>query len=202
MGASDPRRVEFWFDFGSTYSHLAMMRIAPAAAALGVAIDWRPFLLRPVFRALGWDGSPFLAQERKLDYVWRDAAREARKYGVPWRRPTAFPRRAVLPSRVALCGAQAPWVGAFCRRMMLLNFAEDRDIDDETVVRAALAESGVDADAILVQAQGEANKLALRRQTDEAMARGVFGAPTFFARGELFWGNDRLDDALALAAAA
>jgi 2-hydroxychromene-2-carboxylate isomerase len=103
---------------------------------------------------------------------------------------------------VALAGADEPWVGAFCRRMMRANFAEDLDIDAEAVVREALAALDLDADAIVERALDEANKLALRHQTDEAMARGIFGAPTFFVHGEMFWGNDRLDDALALAAAA
>jgi 2-hydroxychromene-2-carboxylate isomerase len=192
--------VEFWFDFGSNYSHLSLLRIEAAAAALRVAIAWRPFLLGPVFRALGWDSSPFLAQQGKLAYVWRDMEREARKYGLAWTRPSTFPRRAVLPLRVALVGADRPWIGAFCRRMTTLSFVEDRDIDDEGVVRATLESLDVPAGPVLAQALSDGNKLALRRQTEEAIARGIFGAPTFFVGNEMFWGNDRLDDALADAA--
>jgi 2-hydroxychromene-2-carboxylate isomerase len=119
---------------------------------------------------------------------------------VPWKRPSVFPRIAVLPVRVALLGASEPWIGEYCRRVMLLNFSEDRDIGSEAVVSEVLAQMGLPAADLIRGATTEQNKLRLREQTDTARLRGVFGAPTFFVRGEMFWGNDRLDDALAFAA--
>src|SRR5690349_14259902 len=127
-GSAMPK-MEFWFEFGSNYSYLSVMRIEDASARLGVELLWKPFLLGPIFKSFGWDASPFLQQKEKGRYVWADMARQCRKYGLRWTPPTAFPRRAVLPMRVALLAAAEPWMGEYCRRMMLLNFAEDRDID-------------------------------------------------------------------------
>jgi len=196
---SAPPDIEFWFDFGSNYSYLATMRIEEAAARAGVPVRWKPFLLGPIFRSLGWETSPFVLQKAKGEYMWKDMVRECRKFGVPWLRPTRFPRAAVLPLRVALVGAGQPWIGDYCRRVMSLNFAEDRDIDVPEVVEEVLTRLGLPAREIVDAARSEANKLALRAQTEEAAARGIFGAPTFFVGDEMFWGNDRLDDALAFA---
>lgn len=193
------RELELWFDFGSNYSYLSVMRVENAAAALNVSIAWKPFLLGPIFKALGWRQAPFLQQKEKGDYVWRDMVRECRKYGLPWTKPTRFPRVGVLPARIALLGAGEPWVAEFCRRIMLLNFSEDRDINTEEASGEVLERLGLPAPTILREAQSEQNKLQLREQTEIARARGIFGAPTFFVGAEMFWGNDRLDDALALA---
>jgi len=193
--------LDFWFDFGSNYSYLSAMRIEEAAAAHGVALRWQPFLLGPVFRALGWETSPFVLQKEKGDYVWKDMVRQCRKYGLPWQRPSNFPRAAVLPLRIALAGAGQPWIGEFCRGTMRLNFAEDRDIDAPETMARLLAEMDLPAHRVIDEALSDANKLRLRRQTETAMEKGIFGAPTFFVGEEMFWGNDRLDDALAFARA-
>lgn len=195
------REIEFWFEFGSNYSYLSVMRIEAAAARYQLPIRWKPFLLGPIFRSFGWATSPFVLQEKKGDYVWKDMARECRKYGLPWQRPSAFPRAALLPLRVALVGAEQPWMGAYCRRVMSLNFAEDRDIDAHDVVAEVLGQLGLPAPQIISEALSDANKLKLRQQTEAAQALGIFGAPTFFVGGEMFWGNDRLDDALVSAGA-
>lgn len=191
--------IEFWFDFGSNYSYLSVMRIGALARAAAVTIRWRPFVLGPIFKAFGWDTSPFLLQKEKGAHMWRDMERQCEKYALPWCRPSVFPRHSLLPVRIALYGEGRPWMPEFCRRVMLRNFSADLDIQAESAVAGILDELGLDADAIVAAAQGEANKLALRQRTDSAQARGIFGAPTFFARGEMFWGDDRLDDALALA---
>ena len=195
------REIECWFEFASNYSYLSVMRIEAAAAQRGVTVRWKPFLLGPIFRSFGWSTSPFVLQKAKGDYVWKDMARLCRKHGLPWQRLTEFPRSALLPARVALLGADQPWMGAYCRRIMSLNFAEDRAINDPQLVAEVLTQLGLPAQAILDVALSDANKLALRQQTEAAQARGIFGAPTFFVGDEMFWGDDRLDDALAHAAA-
>jgi 2-hydroxychromene-2-carboxylate isomerase len=176
------------------------MRIEAAAARAGVQIRWKPFLLGPIFRSFGWETSPFVLQKAKGDYVWRDMARECRKAGLVWRKPSTFPRTALLPLRVAILGAEQDWMGGFCRHIMSLNFAHDRDIDVPDVVVEVLAQLGLQGNEILTAAQSETNKLKLREQTETAKVKGIFGAPTFFVGDEMFWGNDRLDDALAYAA--
>lgn len=195
VDASRPM-IDFWFDFGSNYSYLSVMRIEAAAARCGVQVRWKPFLLGPIFRSFGWDTSPFLLQKAKGDYMWVDIARECRKAGLAWQRPTTFPRASLLALRVALLGAEQDWIGAYCRRIMSLNFAEDRDIESPSVVAEVLDQLELPAQQILDDAQSQANKLKLRAQTETAQAMGIFGAPTFFVGTEMFWGNDRLDDAL------
>lgn len=189
--------IEFWFDFGSNYSYISTMRIEREAARVGAQVLWRPFLLGPIFRTFGWSTSPFVLQEAKGNYVWRDMERECLKAGIAWRKPSVFPRSAVLPLRVALHGAEQAWIGDFCRRVMVMNFVDDRDIDDPLAVTQVLEELGLNASEVIDAALGEANKRKLREMTELAQNRGIFGAPTFFVGDEMYWGNDRLDDALA-----
>lgn len=192
--------VEFWFEFGSNYSYLSVMRIEEEARRRQIRIIWRPFLLGPIFHALGFETSPFILQKEKGAYMQQDMVRLCRKYGLaPWRMPSVFPRLGVLPSRIVLLGAEQPWVGAFSRRVMELNFALDQDINHPEQITQILNELGLSSSEILAQAQSDSVKTRLREQTDEARARGIFGAPTFFVGAEMFWGNDRLDDALLLA---
>ncbi len=192
--------IEFWFEFASNYSYLSVMRIEGEAKRLGVGILWRPFLLGPIFRDLGMETSPFVLQKEKGAYMWQDMVRQCRKYGLRWTRPSSFPRVAVLAARVALLGAEQPWMAAYCRRVMELNFVQDEDINSPAHLSPILTELSLSAADILAEAQAEPTKMLLRKQTEQARARGIFGAPTFFVGTEMFWGNDRLDDALQLAA--
>lgn len=189
------RDIEFWFDFGSNYSYLSMMRIRQLAADAGLRVRLKPFMLGPIFKSLGWETSPFVLQTMKGNYVWRDMQRQCCKYGLRWQKPTVFPRNALLAARVALVGEGAPWLDAFCEQVMLANFVDDREIGDEQVVAQILAGLGADAAAIIEAARADPYKAALRARTEEAQARGIFGAPMFFVDGEMFWGNDRLEDA-------
>lgn len=193
-------RLEFWFEFGSNYSYLAVMRIEELAHRAGLSVDWKPFLLGPVFQRFGWETSPFVLQSAKGSYMWRDMEREAMKYRLPFVRPSVFPRTAVLPMRVAAFAVDKPWISAFCRNVMIQNWVEDLDINDQRNVRRALLDLVPYPDAIIAAALGDANKPRLRCNTEEAYARGIFGAPTMFVGNEMFWGNDRLNDAIAFAA--
>jgi len=198
--SATPPEIEFWFDFGSNYSYLSVMRIEDEARRRGVRIVWKPFLLGPIFRELGMETSPFVLQKEKGAYMWQDMVRQCRKYGLRWVRPSTFPRIGLLASRIALLGAERPWIGAFCRRVMELNFVLDEDINQENRLARILTDLGLPASEILGQAQAEPTKIRLREQTEQARAKGIFGAPTFFVGTEMFWGNDRLDDALLFAA--
>ncbi|MCC4113990.1 2-hydroxychromene-2-carboxylate isomerase [Aromatoleum toluclasticum] len=195
---SDPK-IEFWYEFASSYSYLSVMRIEALARDAGVAVEWKPFLLGPVFLAMGWNDSPFNIYPPKGRYMWRDLARLADKYGLPFRMPSRFPRSGLLAARVALLGAEQGWVAEFSRKVMLANFAEDREIGEPEVIGAILAELGLPVGELLAAAVTEDNKRALRRQTERAAELGMFGAPSFRVGDELFWGNDRLEDALAWA---
>jgi 2-hydroxychromene-2-carboxylate isomerase len=119
-----------------------------------------------------------------------------RKYGLRWQRPSVFPRNALLAARVALQGEGPALAGAFCEQVMLANFADDREIGDEAVIAGILTGLGAGQHGDHRRSQDDACKAALRARTAEAQARGIFGAPMFFVGDEMFWGNDRLEDAL------
>jgi 2-hydroxychromene-2-carboxylate isomerase len=192
--------LQFWFEFASTYSYPAAMRIEARAAAAGVDVDWRPFLLGPIFQAQGWNDSPFNVYPAKGRYMWRDLERICAKEAMPMRRPSRFPRPSLLAARVACVGAAEPWGPAFVRAVYRANFVDDREIADAGVIASVLADLGVDVDATLAWAQADETKARLRANTDDAVRLGIFGAPSFVVGDELFWGNDRLDDAVAWAA--
>jgi 2-hydroxychromene-2-carboxylate isomerase len=192
--------LDFWFDFASTYSYPAAMRIAPLAADAGVKVNFRPFLLGPIFKAQGWTTSPFNLYPAKGRHMWRDLERLCDDLGLPFRRPEPFPQNSLLAARVAMTGAEEDWGDDFARAVFRAQFAEGRPIDQPATLGAILAALGVDGAAALAAAQSEPVKLRLRAQTEEAQRLGIFGAPTFVtADGELFWGNDRLERALAWA---
>jgi 2-hydroxychromene-2-carboxylate isomerase len=192
--------VDFWFDFASTYSYPAAMRIGAATGRTGVAVRFRPFLLGPIFKAQGWDTSPFNIYGAKGRYMWRDLERVCSGLALPFRRPEPFPQNSLSAARVALIGLAESWGGEFCLAVFRAQFGEGKRIDDVTTLRAILTNLHANADEVLEAAQANDNKAQLRSQTEEAQRLGVFGAPSFVtADGELFWGNDRLEAALAWA---
>ena len=194
--------LDFWFDFASTYSYPAAMRIAPLAATAGVAVRFRPFLLGPIFKAQGWDSSPFNLYPAKGRYMWRDLERLCAELDLPFRQPQSFPQSSLLAARVALVGLAELWGEEFCRAVFRTEFGEGGRIDDSTTMVRLLAPFGVDPAAVLARAQSEPIKMRLREETQAAQTHGIFGAPSFVTSdGELFWGNDRLERALAWAAA-
>ena len=190
-------RLEFWFEFASTYSYPAAMRLPELARERGVSVRWRPFLLGPIFKAQGWATSPFNIYPAKGAYMWRDLERICETQGLPFARPRVFPQNSLLAARVGLVALEQDWGEAFCRAVYRAEFGEGRDIGAAETVEEILRKLGRDADRVLADAQSDTAKSALRAQCDEAQRLGIFGAPTFTtADGELFWGNDRLEAAL------
>jgi len=188
--------IDFWFEFGSTYSYPSAMRIEDAAREQGVTMRWRPFLLGPIFKAQGWNDSPFNIYPAKGAYMWRDLERICSAQGLPLVRSSRFPRNGLVAARVAARFADEPWIGAFVRGVYDANFAKDREISDPDVVASVLEAIGQPRSR-LDEASSEEARSSLRANTDEAARLGIFGAPSFTTGGELFWGNDRLDAALA-----
>ncbi|MET0387490.1 MAG: 2-hydroxychromene-2-carboxylate isomerase [Polyangiales bacterium] len=188
--------LELWFEFASTYSYLAV-EAAGRLEQPQLPLRYRPFLLGPIFAAQGWNDSPFNLFPAKGRYMLRDMARLCDDAGLPWRAPTHFPRSGLLAARVAIAHAEAAWLPAFCRRVYRANFGEDREIQEPSVIKELLREQDLDAEAILERAQASVTKQALKEQTSRASELGIFGAPTWVVGSELFWGNDRLAQAIA-----
>lgn len=192
--------IEFWFEFASTYSYPAAMRVERVAGAAGLTVVWKPFLLGPLLNAQqGLTDSPFNAVPVKGKYMWRDLARICEADGLPLKPPAAFPQNGLKAARIVLALPEEARPG-FVRAVYAANFAEGALISDEAVLAGILARLGHDAAALLAAAGSEDVKAALKKNTEEAGARGMFGSPTFFTPdGEMFWGNDRLEQAVAWA---
>jgi len=199
-GMVDAPMLDFWFEFASTYSYPAAMRIGALAEASGVKVRWRPFLLGPVFKAQGWDNSPFNIYPNKGRYMWRDLARICDALALPFAQPSVFPQNTLLAARVALVGLSDNWGETYCREVYGAEFAGGHNIGDVATIVGILSSIGQDPEPILKRAQSDEIKSALRAQTEDAQRLGIFGAPSFVAAdGELFWGNDRLEAAIAWA---
>jgi 2-hydroxychromene-2-carboxylate isomerase len=195
--------LDFWFDFASTYSYPTAMRIVPLASKAGVTVKFRPFLLGPIFKAQGWNTSPFNLFPAKGRYMWRDVERICVDLDLPFRRPEPFPQSSLLAARVALAGLDDTWGNDFCCAVFRAEFARGRRIDESETIRDILSNLKADPEAALAAAQTDGIKEKLRSQTAEAQRLDIFGAPTFKTQdGELFWGNDRLENALASASSA
>jgi 2-hydroxychromene-2-carboxylate isomerase len=194
-----PATLDFFFEFASTYSYPAAMRIGAVAGTAGVTVRWRPFLLGPIFKTQGYDTSPFNVHEAKGRYMWHDLARTCASLGLPFRRPEPFPQNGLLAARVAHVGLGENWGEAFCRAVFTAEFGQGLEIGNEAVIRDLLVGLGQSADAILARARSGEIKNRLRAATDEAQRIGIFGAPNFVIGDELFWGNDRLEQAIGYA---
>ena len=192
--------LDFWFDFASTYSYVAAARVEALCETAGVKLRWRPFLLGPLFSSqLGIKDSPFNAQPVRGQYMWRDLERLCEKYELPFKRPEIFPARSILAARVACVAVDKPWCGDFVRGVFRANFALNKDISTHAVLGDVLSSLGVDPAQVFPLAESDPGKRQLRAFTDEAQTLGIFGAPNALIGKELFFGQDRLEDAVAWA---
>ena len=186
----------FWFEFASTYSHVAAQRVGALAAARGVDLVWRPFVLGAIFQAKGWTTSPFNTDPTKGAYMWRDMERLSARLGLPLRMPNPFPARSMLAARVAVQIQDRPEIGAFTRAVYAAEFVDGADIADPPLLASLAERLGLDGAGLIQGAASDPVKAALRANTDEAVRRGFVGAPTMTIGDEQFWGNDRLEEAL------
>ena len=192
-----PAEIEFWFDFASPYAYMAATRIELLAAARGLQIVWRPFLLGAVFKRRSANASAFQeASPAEARYRRRDVERTCEHAGIALRWPSTYPRGSLLAARIALVGASKGWCGPFARAIYHASFVDDRDIAAEPVVADILGTLGHEPAPIIAAAISAPGKAALAAQVERALAKGIFGAPTFVIGEELFWGNDRLEQAL------
>lgn len=192
-------KIEFWYEFASTYCYLSAQRIAEAAAAADVQIIWNPFPLGPIFAAQGWNDSPFKIYPAKGRYMLRDIERIASSRGRTFKMPAKFPGNGLLASRLALA-VGGDLIGPFTERVYAAQFEDGANIADAAVLTSALETIGADATAAFEAAQSQAIRDRFRANSDRATELGLFGAPAFLTGdGELFWGDDRLEQAIGWA---
>jgi 2-hydroxychromene-2-carboxylate isomerase len=199
---TDPvAKLDFFYEFASTYSYLTAMRIDDLALDYDIEVNWRPFLLGPIFKAQGWETSPFNVYPDKGRYMLRDLERLAEAQGLPkFKLPKTFPAHSILPSRVALC-FKGEMRAAFTREAFNAEFAHGADVADPKAIEKVLKVLGEDAAKIFEKVNTQSIKDALRAETEAAQRLKIFGAPAFVTEdGEMFWGNDRLEMAMEWAA--
>ncbi|NRP70656.1 2-hydroxychromene-2-carboxylate isomerase [Ensifer psoraleae] len=187
--------IDFWFSIGSPYTFLAVMRLPEVAEKAGVDVRWRPFDARAV--QLDANDVPFADKPLKAAYMWRDIERRAAKFGLPLRLPIPYP----LPeleqaNRIAVLAADEGWCPAYAIATYRRWFVDRDPAGSEPNLSSSIREVGQDPARVLKQANSGAVADALDAATREAKEIGIFGSPSFVADGELFWGHDRLEDAI------
>jgi 2-hydroxychromene-2-carboxylate isomerase len=187
--------IDFWFSTGSTYTYLTVSRLPAYASAHGVRFNWRPFSVRAIMREQS--NIPFAGKPVKTAYMWRDIERRAALYGLPVRVPVPYPLKEFdLAHRIAILGLAEGWGIPYLQASYRRWFVDGQEPALEPNLSASLAEAGQDAARCVARAAGDDVAQRYEAATAEARKLGVFGSPTFAVDGELFWGDDRLDDAL------
>ena len=186
-------RLEFFFDYGSPYSYLANSRLPALAERTGAEVSYRPMLLGGVFKATGNSSPAVEPCEAKRSYGGLELRRWVAHLGAPFRANPHFPINTLLLMRTAVAAQHAGVFEPFHRAVYPAFWAEGENLGEPEVVARILEKAGLDARALLEGAGDAAIKAELRASTEEAVARGAFGAPTFFVGDEMYFGNDRLD---------
>lgn len=187
------KKISFWYEFASTYSYLSVMRIEKLAKERKINIEWKPFLLGPIFKKQGLNDSPFNIFKLKGNYMWRDLKRLCTQRNLAFKKPDIFPQNGLLAARIALAGIKEGWCAEFSKQVFKANFAENKNISEPQVLQRILESMNLNFDEVMKNALADSNKQALRDQNTEAEKLGIFGAPSFTVGKELFWGDDRLE---------
>lgn len=187
--------INAWISIGSTYSYLAVERLPALAREKGHRVVWRAFNIRQLLQRLGY--TPFAGKPNKLAYMWRDLERRAARHGISWARAPAYPLPELLTANaVSFIAEQEGWIEEYlraCYRGWFLDGLRPGEADN---LQQSLAAAGQSYEQVMKRAASDTIREGLAKQTDEADALGVFGSPSFIVNGELFWGDDRLEEAL------
>ena len=186
------KTVEFLYDIGSPFSYLAHTQMPGLAARTGATVDYRPILLGGIFKATG-NASPVTIAAKGAYMNDADLPRYAKRYGVTLRTHPDFPFNTLAIMRGAFAAAEDDALATYTDAMFRAMWQEMRDMNDPKEIAAALTAAGLDAQRLFARIQEQPIKDKLREATEAAVARGVFGAPTFFVGEDLFFGQDRLD---------
>lgn len=194
-------RVQFWFDFASPHAFIAVKRVQAGAQPTAVQFDWQPFLVGVALQAKTQGiSSTQLVTEAEARYRKHDVHRTCEQLGLKLRWPSSYPRGSMLAARVAYWARNEAWQVPFIDAVFTANFIQDQDISSTECIATILETMGVEAQGALAAATTDAQKQAFRTHVEDALASGIFGVPTFAVGEELFWGNDRLEQALEWAA--
>jgi 2-hydroxychromene-2-carboxylate isomerase len=189
-------QIDFWFTMGSTYSFLTVARLGEYKG--DITFRWRPFHLLTILQEM--NHVPFADKPAKMAYMWRDVARRANMYGITVSLPAPYPaKQSIVANLVALVGMQEGWGIDFVRAAYRNWFQHGEETGSEPNLSHSLRQVGQEPARVLALAESETSRSLLTKETNEARSLGIFGSPTFVVGRELFWGDDRLDDAVTWA---
>jgi 2-hydroxychromene-2-carboxylate isomerase len=189
-------QIDFFFTMGSTYSYLSVMRLADVESFHGVRFCWRPFHLLLILQEM--KHVPFADKPAKIHYMWRDIERRAAMYGLPVKLPAPYPaKQSITANLVAMVGMHEGWGADFVRAAYRRWMQNGQETGSEPNVSSSLRDIGQDPGRVMALASGPAANDALLSETDAARQLGIFGSPTFVVGRELFWGDDRMGDAMS-----
>jgi 2-hydroxychromene-2-carboxylate isomerase len=195
-----PREMDFFFYIGSTYSYLSIMRVDEIAAREGVALRWRPFSVRSIM--LEQNNRPFVGKPVKLAYMWRDLERRANRYGIPFTSPPDYPVDPEgLANRVAVVASLEGWCPEYAKATYRAWFLDNKAPGEVQHLRSILRELGKDSERTIARADDPEIRARYDSETEYAKGLGIFGSPTFMWGDEIFWGDDRFEDAIEWAGA-
>jgi 2-hydroxychromene-2-carboxylate isomerase len=188
-------QMDFFYFFGSTYSYLSIMRIDKMAAQAGIHVRWRPFYVRAIM--IEQNNIPFRDKPVKRAYMWRDLERRANRFGIAWTGIPPYPvDKEGLANRIGIISAQEGWAPDYAKSAYRSWVVEHQDFGDPATAADILTHIGQDADRVIAHARSEEIGIAMERETDAARQLGIFGSPTFVIGREIFWGDDRLEEAI------
>ena len=188
--------IDFWFTMGSTYSYLSVMRLADVERDYGMRFRWRPFHLLLILQEM--KHVPFADKPAKSHYMWRDIERRAAMYGLRTTLPAPYPvKQSVTANLVAVVGVREGWGADFVRAAYRRWFQDGEETGIEPNLSSSLRDIGQDPARVLTLANSEEINALLVSETDAARQLGIFGSPTFVVGKEIFWGDDRLEDAIS-----
>ena len=191
------RKIEFWYSIGSTYTYLSTQRIAQIETEYDVVFEWSPFSVRS--RMIEMENVPFMAEKKrdKIDYMWRDVQRRANFYGFDAKVPAPYPLKEFdLANKVAILGKDQGWIKEYTILTYKKWFLEHLEPGSEPNLSSTLKEIGLDSDGVIKQAQTDLIEQKYLKNTEMAKNKGIFGSPTFIVENEVFWGDDRCEDAI------
>jgi 2-hydroxychromene-2-carboxylate isomerase len=191
-----PTQIDFWFTMASTYTYLTVMRLADVEKSTGITFRWRPFYLRNILQEMNY--TPFADKPAKQAYMWRDIERRAAMYGMPARIPVPYPvGDGGLSNRIASVGIEEGWGRDYVRASYECWFMHGEPNGREPNVSTSLRAIGQDPDRVISLASSDERNQTVQRETNIAKVLGIFGSPTFALDKELFWGDDRLENAVS-----
>ncbi|MDJ0956911.1 MAG: 2-hydroxychromene-2-carboxylate isomerase [Arenicellales bacterium] len=190
------KNIDFWFSIGSTYTYLTVMRLKTLEQEKGIRFNWQPFSVRKLMQEIG--NIPFTGKPVKEKYMWRDIERRAQRYGIPITVPVEYPLKNFdLANRVAIVARQEGWCDKYTRTAYRLWFVNGLPPGDDPNLSESLESAGQSIDRIFELATSDSITDAYHDATSQARSLGIFGSPSFVVDGhELFWGDDRLEDAI------